>query len=335
MLISTRLHPLLLGLLGAVLTSSCGGADEPLDTAALGEEGDGAESASAALAALSGAPFAACPEPRPFEPGTFSLPEQHEYRVAFTPDGKTAFFGRSDEFFPESRQATLYMSERVDGAWSTPVVAPFSGVYPDLDPFVSSDGQRLYFSSIRPVDGVPRTDVDLWVVERDAAGWSEPKNLGPRVNSASDELFPSVSDDGMLYFGSDRPGGAGAFDIWRVPLLQGDAALPENIGGPINTEGLEFNPWISPEGRVLLLTALNRPGGYGAGDLYVSVDLGWGFSEPLNLGPCVNTSADEYHAAPRLDTGQLFFARLHFDPVWIPGDLYVLDLRRLGAGALE
>jgi hypothetical protein len=164
------------------------------------------------------------------------------------------------------------------------------------------------------------------VVEREGAGWGEPQNLGPSVNSANDELFPSVSDGGMLYFGSDRPGGTGAFDIWRVALAQGDVAVAETIGGPVNTEGLEFNPWISPDGRVLLLTALNRPGGYGAGDLYVSVDLGASFVEPVNLGPCVNTSADEYHAAPHLTAGQLFFVRLRFDPVWIPGELYVLDL---------
>jgi WD40-like Beta Propeller Repeat len=172
------------------------------------------------------------------------------------------------------------------------------------------------------------------VVERNGGGWGEAKNLGPAVNSASDELFPSVTDLGVIYFGSDRPGGAGAWDIWRQSL-SATAGAAENIGPAINTDGLEFNPWISPDGHLLLLTALNRPGGYGAGDLYFSVDLGAGFNPPVNLGPCVNTSADEYHAAPRLETGELFFARLHFDPVWIPGDLYVLDLRRLGASWLK
>jgi hypothetical protein len=107
------------------------------------------------------------------------------------------------------------------------------------------------------------------------------------------------------------------------------------LGAPINSDGLEFNPWISPGGQVLLLTGLNRPGGYGAGDLYASVDLGVGFGPPVNLGPCINTAADEYHAAPRLDRLQLFFVRLHFDPVWIPGDLYVLDLQRLGLTIIE
>jgi hypothetical protein len=176
MMITTRPHPLLGGSLGAMLTLACGG-EGTGDGAALGEEGR-EEQASSTLAALSMPPFASCPEPELFEPGSFSLPEQHEYRVAFTPDGTTAFFGRSDEFFPESRQAALYMSERVAGSWSTPVVAPFSGVYPDLDPFVSSDGQRLYS---RPSA--------LWTASRErtrTSGWSSARGRAGASRRISD-----------------------------------------------------------------------------------------------------------------------------------------------------
>lgn len=323
------LSPLLASVIGLGL--GCGGAEAPAD------DDNGISEPLALVPFVDAGPSelaARCPEPELFEPGVISSPDGHEYRIAFTPDGQTAIFGRSDEFFPESRQATLYMSELQDGVWSAPTVAPFSGNHPDLDPFFSSDGQRLYFTSIRPVDGQPRTDADLWVVERSGSGWGDPENLGPSVNSASDELFSSVTESGVIYFASDRPDGFGGFDIWRTNLSSTESG-PENVGPTVNTDGFEFNPWISPDGRLMLLTALNRAGGYGAGDLYASVDFGAGFNPPMNLGPCVNTSADEYHAAPRLDTRQLFFARLHFDPVWIPGDLYVLDLRRLGANWLE
>jgi len=314
--------------LWALAFLGCGGSEAPADQAPADQAPASTDPGD--VEALT----PACPEAAVFEPGVFSLPDQHEYRVAFTPDGQTAFFARSTEFFPESREATLYMSELEDGVWSTPVVAPFSGVYPDLDPFVSSDGERVYFSSIRPVAGQERTDVDVWVVERSGDGFGEPENLGPAVNSENDELFPSVTDAGDIYFGSDRAGGAGAFDVWRTRLSVG-ASEPENLGPSINTEGLEFNPWVSPDGHVLLFTGLNRAGGYGAGDLYASIDLGAGFGGGVNLGPCVNTSADEYHAAPRVDRWQLFFVRLHFDPVWIPGDLYVVDLHRLGLTLVE
>jgi hypothetical protein len=304
------------GALGAALIFGCG------------DPRDGQDDSSTREA------LAACPAARVFEPGLFSLPDRHEYRIAFTPDGKTAFFGRSEQPFVESRESTIYMSELRDGSWSEPLVAPFSGVYPDIDPFVSNDGERLYFSSIRPVAEQPRSDVDLWAVERQGEGWGEPRNLGSAVNSDADELFPSVTADGDIYFGSDRPGGLGAWDIWRIRLSAG-ASEPDNLGAPINTDGFEFNPWVSPGGHALLFTGLNHPDGFGAGDLYASVDVGSGFGAALNLGPCINTPADEHHAAPRLDSGQLFFARLHFDPEWIPGELYVLDLHRLGLAILE
>ena len=100
-----------------------------------------------------------------FAPGTLSDPRE-QWRITFTPDGRTAYFAASDGFFPFTRQATIYVSHRAGAGagWSTPEVAPFSGEHPDIDPFVSRDGRRLYFSSIRPVDGTLRGDADLWMV---------------------------------------------------------------------------------------------------------------------------------------------------------------------------
>ena len=123
--------------------------------------------------------------------------DNEQWRITFTPDGKTAYFAESPEFFPFTRQATIYVSTFVDGAWTEPVVAPFSGQYSDIDPFISPNGQRLYFSSIRPVDGVMRGDIDLWMVERTATGWSEPFHLGPEVNSPADELYRQIGVVGI------------------------------------------------------------------------------------------------------------------------------------------
>jgi YVTN family beta-propeller protein len=125
--------------------------------------------------------------------------------LAFTPDGKTAYFASSDEFFPFTRQATIYVSHLADGAWTAPEVAPFSGRYSDIDPFLSPDGRRLYFSSIRPVEGVTRGDLDIWMVERTVNGWGDPVRLGPEVNSTEDELYASTSARGTLYFASGPP----------------------------------------------------------------------------------------------------------------------------------
>lgn len=271
-------------------------------------------------------PMARCPAATLVEPGKFSLPELEEYRLSFTPDGNTAFFARGELLFPFSRQATIYVSRRQDGVWSAPEVAPFSGTYPDLDPVVSSDGTLVYFSSIRPVAGVERSDVDLWVVAIEDDGFGEPVNMGADVNSPADELYPSVTVEGDVYFASDRSDGLGSFDLWRTRRSQG-ATAPENLGPALNGTGLEFNPWISAHGELLLLTKLNSPDGYGLGDLYVSVDLGDGFLPPRNLGPCVNTLHDEYHASPLLQSGELYFIRREAAPLEIPGQIYRLSLR--------
>ena len=258
-----------------------------------------------------------------------------QWRITFTPDGKTAYFASSPEFFPFTRQATIYVSHLKGGAWTTPEVASFSGQYSDIDPFLAPNGQRLYFSSIRPVDGVTRGDIDLWYVDRTATGWSEPVHLGPEVNSPADELYPSVDGNGTLYFASGPffPQPGRHFDIYSAERA-GDGfaprvALPSAVNtSPVAGGGLqdawEFNPEISANGKTLVFTSL-RPGGYGLGDLYVSNLEGGTWTPARNLGPLVNTTSDEYHPTLSRDQRSLYFVRR------IPyrGDFYHIDTKAL------
>jgi hypothetical protein len=102
------------------------------------------------------------PDPTLFGEGVISTGE-YESHPAFTPDGRTLYFVRSTSEFTDW---TIYVSELTDGRWSPPTVAPFSGKHRDADPFVSADGQQLYFISDRPVDGKPREDMDIPMGER-------------------------------------------------------------------------------------------------------------------------------------------------------------------------
>jgi Tol biopolymer transport system component len=285
----------------AVLLAACGSAE---DVAGPGATARVAREAEAAAV---------------FAPGVIS-DGREQWRITFTPDGKTAYFAASDFFFPFTRQATIYESHLRGGAWSTPVVASFSGRYSDIDPFLSPNGQRLYFSSIRPVDGVTNGDIDLWMVERTADGWGEPIHLGPEVNSpTADELYPSVSANGTLYFASGPffPQPGRHFDIYSAER-SGDGFAPRQALGPgVNTapvaggglqDAWEFNPEISVDGKTLVFTSL-RPGGYGLGDLYVSHLHQGEWSAARNLGPRVNTAADEYHPTLSRDRRTLFFVR--------------------------
>ncbi|WP_164021399.1 PD40 domain-containing protein [Pyxidicoccus trucidator] len=285
----------------------------------------------AALALLQTPSASAAPRvPEVFLPGLVSLPGQEEYRIAFTPDGRTAFWGVGEELFPVSRQATIVYSEWRHGRWSEPRVAPFSGVHSDIDPFISPDGRRLFFSSIRPVNGAPRADVELWVVERRGNGWSEPRHLGAAVNSTSDELYPSVDACGTLYFGSDRPGGYGIWDIWRAyPRADGTYGPAENLGPAINTESLDFNPTITPDGDTLLFASIGREDGFGYGDLYMAERVRGRWRPAHNLGPQVNTAQDEYHPSLSPDGRTLYFVRHEYEPEYLPADLFHVRTRGL------
>jgi Tol biopolymer transport system component len=252
--------------------------------------------------------------------------EAEEYRISFSPDGETAYFGRGTGFFPQTRQATIMETRLVEGEWSEPTVAPFSGTYPDLDPWVAPDGESIYFSSIRPIADVDRSDVELFRVDRVGDGWSEPVHMAA-LGSELDELGASVTADGSIWFASDRPGGAGGWDLYTATSTGGEFAEPEPVQA-LNSSVWEFNPAIDAGGTTLIFTSILREGASGLGDLYVSTRAGDAWSDPRPLP--LNSGADEYHASLSPDGTRLYFVRRGAN-----GDLYEVPWageRRLNAG---
>ena len=254
------------------------------------------------------------PEPEVLAADVIST-DAEEYRISFTPDGTTAYFARGDAFFPQSRRATILVSRLEDGDWTEPEVASFSGEHPDIDPWVAPDGSYILFSSIRPVGGETRHDAELFRVDREGDAWGEPIHLAS-LGSASDELGASVATDGTIVFASDRAGGAGGWDLYTA-AAEGDGwGDPEPLAA-LNTAIWEFNPAVDPAGDRLVFTSINRDGGSGLGDLFVSEAAGgtWGEARPLAL----NTAADEYHASLSPDGRTLYFVRRQGD-----GDLHAV-----------
>ena len=293
---------LVIGGMVIAVVAGCG-VDSPDPT----PSGSAFESASAtAAASVSAGPSAPASSglqaaPTVLAPDVISTGAE-EYRIAFTPDGSTAYFARGDGFFPQTQRATIVESRLVDDAWSEATVIGFSGDHPDIDPWVSPDGTSLYFSSIRPVEGVARRDADLWRVDRKGDDWGDPIHLGA-VNSDANELGGSVSADGVLWFASDR---AGAWDLYTAQPAADGYAEPEPVEA-LNTPLWEFNPAISTDGSTLLFTSIGREDGSGLGDLFVSKLVGDAWSEPRPL--LVNTSADEYHASWSSDGSTVYFVR--------------------------
>lgn len=231
----------------------------------------------------------------------------------FTPDGRTAYFGRTEQWNPVD-QSVIYETRRTHRGWSTPVVASFSGAgLHDLDPFVTADGKALYFASARS------GDTDLYVVRRNSEGnWGEPAEL-TSVTTGHGELYPSIASDGSIYFASDRPGGQGGWDIHRAnPREDGTFGPAENLGPRVNSGQWDFNPALVPGGMVFV--SLDRQGGQGIGDLWFTAKKpGGDWTTPRNLGTTVNTSGDEFH--PSFD--RLFYVHRTYEPL-LEGDIYTI-----------
>lgn len=227
--------------------------------------------------------------------------------LAFAPDGKELFYA----LWGVETRAAIMMMKMVDEKWTEPATAPFSGKYMDWDLNLSPDGKRLYFSSQRPLDGEGEPkDGDIWFVEKSSnGGWGEPQNLGEPVNTDENEVHPTVSSDGTLYFFAGYEGGVGSADIYRSRFMRGRYTKPENIGAPINTGIAEMDPVIAPDGSYLIFHS-RMEGGCGENDLYISFRNGDGsWAQPVNMGERINTDQNDYCGRVSLDGRYFFFKR--------------------------
>ncbi|MEM9490079.1 MAG: hypothetical protein AAGC55_13105 [Myxococcota bacterium] len=227
--------------------------------------------------------------PTLFAPGWVST-RHNELNAALSPDGRELFFSLTD---PGDNVAAIMVSQQIAGVWSEPQVAPFSGQYSDVDPNFSPDGKRLYFCSTRPLTGDgPAKDADIWYVERTADGWSEAVNIGPPINTDKNDWYPSLTTDGTIYYSTWDPQRK-TDDIFRARPTGDGGYSVENIGAPINTGFVEFDPFIAPDESYLLFASYRRDG-FGSSDLYISINNDGQWSEPRNLGPEINSPSKDY-----------------------------------------
>jgi outer membrane protein OmpA-like peptidoglycan-associated protein/tetratricopeptide (TPR) repeat protein len=154
----------------------------------------------------------------------------------------------------------LYFSVLKNENWSD--VVPFkynSDQYSCAHPALSTDGSKLYFSSDMPgsIGGM-----DLWVSSRTNDGWSQPENLGPNVNTTGNEIFPTVMDDGTIYYSSNGHEGLGGLDIYSTKESDGKYSIAENAGAPINSSDDDFGFIWDTKNRVGYLSSNRTHQGY-------------------------------------------------------------------------
>lgn len=226
--------------------------------------------------------------------------------MAITPDGNEIYFGRAVGNYLYS---TIMMVKRVKGRWMNPEVAPFadSPEYNTVEPCISPDGSKFYFSSNRPKKAAEKkSDYDIYVMERTGDTWSEPRNLGPSVNSDGDEYFPSITNDGTIYFcrqGKDR-----VDVIYRCRLSGDKYSEAEKLPEQVNTGQTRFNAFIAPDEGYIIVCVFGRKDSKGSTDYYISFrDEKDNWSEAVNMGDKINTASGNEYSPYVTRDGKYFF----------------------------
>jgi hypothetical protein len=204
-------------------------------------------------------------------------------------------------------------------AWNTPqnMGSLINSAADDSLPFLSSNEHVLYFYSRRS-GGCGQGDI--WMTRRrnKHSDWQEPTNLGcdlNDLNTSFDETAPAFWEDpkteqAWLFFGSDRPGGIGDYDVYASPLGEGGSAGPGILIPEFSSAKRDTRIFIRKDGLEVFITS-NRLGSMNASlDIWVSTrdTLSDPWPVPTNLGNPVNSEADDVAPWLSKDGTTLYFS---------------------------
>jgi outer membrane protein OmpA-like peptidoglycan-associated protein/tetratricopeptide (TPR) repeat protein len=204
--------------------------------------------------------------------------DYHEASIAITNDGKTMYFTRDNvskknKVKYDKKGTThlkLYKATLVGDTWTEIEELPFNDdVFSTGHPALSPDNKILYFVSDRD-GGIGQTDIYKVEINEDNT-YSDPVNLGEKINTEGREMFPFVSQDSTFYFSSDGHLNLGFLDIFKSNIIKDVNAQPENLGAPYNSGFDDFAFFINPsenENDKTGYFSSNRPDGQGSDDIY-------------------------------------------------------------------
>ena len=157
----------------------------------------------------------------------------------FTADGQTMYYtcAGGGDGLPGAPQ--IYVSKRSDASWGKGTLLNMLGdtLSTFAHPAITPDGKYLYFVSDQPGG---KGGLDLWrcTLEKDEPDF--PENLGDAINTPGDEMFPTFSPDGLLYFSSNGREGMGGLDLYSARLDEWGTWHVEHLGAPMNSSGDDF-----------------------------------------------------------------------------------------------
>ncbi len=195
----------------------------------------------------------------------------------------------------------VYTRMQPNGDWSAPAIAPFSGQHSDYDPLFSPDGQRLYFSSRRPLPDAPESiRNNVWFVQKQDHGWDPPTHV--KLTGKGD-VYNSLTRTGDLYFNTWSSG-----EMWVAKPFN-DQYRVEKLPPPLNSAGnYDGDPFISPKGDYLIFRRDRGQDTLGRGDLFITFNINGQWTAPENLGAPINSPDHEMCPAVTADGGMLIFS---------------------------
>lgn len=185
-------------------------------------------------------------------------------------------------------------------------------IYPDYSPVVSSDGSMMIFTSRRPGStGGEKTSTDeyyddiYYSLRHENGKWGKAQSIGRSINTINGEANVSLSADGQQLFIYREVNGGDIF--YSTPDINGwSEPLPLDA---INSPAWETFASLSPDGHTLYFVSDRKEGSFGGRDIWRCVMLPNGkWSLPVNLGPAINTAADEDAPFMHADGTTLFFS---------------------------
>ncbi|EDP72711.1 hypothetical protein FBALC1_16457 [Flavobacteriales bacterium ALC-1] len=200
----------------------------------------------------------------------------HDGLVSFTPDGNTMYMSRESYFEKDYQrdslsnarysQLYLYKVTKLGSDWDTVESLDINRYnYSVKNPSVSADGSTIYFSSNMP-GGYGDFDIYKAAINEDGT-LGEPQNLGQKVNTEGQEMFPYISSNNTLYFSSNGHLGLGGMDVFFTREIDGKIAPIRNVGIPVNSNADDFAFSIDEETEEGFVSS-NREGGKGSDDVY-------------------------------------------------------------------
>jgi outer membrane protein OmpA-like peptidoglycan-associated protein len=170
-------------------------------------------------------------------------------------------------------------------------------------PFISADGKQFVIT--RKVKDEIDLQEDFFYSQKDESNnWQKVKKMSS-INSPFNEGAISISADGrfLIFTACNRADSKGSCDLY-FQLSEKEKAFNLEI---INSKSWDTQGCFSPDGKYLYFVS-NRPGGYGAKDIWISEIGENGFGKPFNAGPIINTEYNEMSPFLHADNLTLYFA---------------------------